>query len=111
MKFVVSLAATLALGAVGLPGADQNWTGTISDSMCGASSHPPEDHGKPMTAKQCTIGCVKEGAKYVLVVGGKVYSISNQTAPGLVKYAGDNVKVTGTMSGDTITVSKIVKAS
>jgi len=110
MKLVLSMAATLAIGAMGLLGADQSWTGTISDSMCGAS-HPPEDHGKPMTAKQCTVGCVKEGAKYVLVVGGKVYGISNQNEPGLAKYAGDNVKVTGTMTGDTITVAKIAKAS
>lgn len=104
MKFVLSLAATLAIGAVGLLGADQSWTGTISDSMCGAS------HGST-PAKQCTTGCVKKGAKYVIVVGDKVYGISNQTAPGLAKYAGDSVKVTGTMSGDTITVSKIAKAS
>jgi len=110
MRFILSFAATLALGAAGLLGADQSWTGQISDSMCGAS-HPPEDHGKPMTAKQCTIGCVKEGAKYVFVSGGKVYKISNQKDPGLVKYAGDNVKVTGTMSGDTITVTKIAKSS
>jgi len=110
MKLVMSLAATLTLGAMGLLGADQSWTGTISDSMCGAK-HAPEDHGKPITAKQCTVGCVKEGAKYVLVVGGKVYGITNQGAPGLAKYAGDSVKVTGTMTGDTITVAKIAKAS
>jgi hypothetical protein len=103
MKLVLSLAATLAMGAMGLMGADQSWTGTISDSMCGAS------HGST-PAKACTNGCVKKGAKYVVVVGDKVYSIANQDAPDLAKYAGDNVKVTGTMSGDTITVSKISKS-
>ncbi len=46
-----------------------------------------------------------------MVVGDKVYSIANQDAPGLAKYAGDNVKVTGKMDGDTITVTKIAKAS
>ncbi len=104
MKLVLSLAATLALGTVGLLGADKSWTGTISDSMCGAS------HGST-PAKQCTTGCVKKGAKYVVVVGDKVYSITNQDAAGLAKYAGDSVKVTGTMSGDAITVTKISKAS
>ncbi len=104
MKLTLSLAAALAFGAIGLLGADQSWTGTISDSMCGAS------HGsKP--AKACTTGCVKKGAKYVVVVGDKVYSIANQDNPGLAKYAGDNVKVTGTIDGDTITVKKISKAS
>jgi hypothetical protein len=104
MKLTLSLAATLALGAFGLFGADKSWTGTISDSMCGAS------HGST-PAKQCTTGCVKKGAKYVIVVGDKVYGITNQDAPGLAKYAGDSVKVTGSMSGDTITVAKISKAS
>ena len=104
MKLVLSLAATLAMGAMGLMGADQSWTGTISDSMCGAS------HGST-PAKACTTGCVKKGAKYVIVVGDKVYSIANQDAPGLAKYAGDSVKVSGTIDGDTITVAKISKAS
>ena len=104
MKLVLSFAAILALGALGLFGADQSWTGTISDSMCGAS------HGSN-PAKQCTLGCVKKGAKFVIVVGDKVYGITNQNVPGLAKYAGDSVKVTGTMSGDEITVAKIRKAS
>jgi hypothetical protein len=104
MKLVLSLAATLAMGTMGLMGADQSWTGTISDSMCGAS------HGST-PAKACTNGCVKKGAKYVVVVGDKVYSIANQDAPGLAKYAGDSVKVSGTIDGDTITVAKISKAS
>ncbi len=110
MRLLLSFGATLALGAMGLFGADMTMTGTISDSMCGAS-HPTEEHGKPMTAKQCTLGCIKQGAKYVLVSEGKVYKISNQNAKDLMKYAGDNVKVTGSMSGDTITVTKIAKAS
>ena len=104
MKLVLSLAATLALGGMGLLRADQSWTGTISDSMCGAS------HGST-PAKACTTGCVKKGAKYVMVVGDKVYSIANQDNPGLAKFAGDNVKVTGSMDGTTITVAKIAKAS
>ena len=107
MKLVLSLAATLALGTLGLMGADESWTGTISDSMCGAS-HPTTEHGENrMTPKRCTIACVKKGAKYVIVVGDKVYSIANQDAPDLAKYAGDNVKVTGKIDGDTITVTKI----
>lgn len=104
MKLTLTLAATLAMGAMGLFGADQSWTGVISDSMCGAS------HGSN-PAKACTNACVKKGQKYVVVVGDKVYAISNQNAAGLAKYAGDNVKVTGTMSGDSIMVKKISKAS
>ena len=109
MKLVSSLAAMLALGTMGLRGADQTWTGTISDSMCGAL-HPTIEHGENrMTPKRCTSACVKKGAKYVIVVGDKVYSIGNQDAPGLAQYAGDNVHVTGKIDGDTITVTKISK--
>jgi len=104
MKLALSLAATLAMGAMGLFGADQTLSGTISDSMCGAH------HPSGITAKACTTGCVKKGAKYVVVVGDKVYSVANQNAPGLAKYAGDNVKVKGTVDGDSITVKKISKA-
>jgi len=104
MKLVLTLAAALAMGAMGLLGADQTWTGKISDSMCGAS------HGSN-PAPQCTAACIKKGAKYVVVVGDKVYNVANQDAAGLAKYAGQDVKVTGTMDGDTITVAKISKAS
>jgi hypothetical protein len=54
---------------------------------------------------------VKKGAKYVVVVGERVYSIANQDAPGLAQYAGESVKVTGKIDGDAITVAKINKAS
>jgi hypothetical protein len=111
MKLVLSLAATLALGSLGLLGADQSLTGTISDSMCGAA-HPTTEHGENrMTPKRCTTACVKKGAKYVVVVGERVYSIANQDAPGLAQYAGESVKVTGKIDGDAITVAKINKAS
>lgn len=41
---------------------DLTWTGTISDSMCGAK------HGMAkMTDRECTEMCVKTGAKYIFV--------------------------------------------
>ena len=103
MRLLLTLAATLAFGTVGLFAADL--TGTISDSMCGAT------HPSGANAKQCTAACVKKGGKYVLVSEGKVYTISNQKHAGLAKYAGDNVKVTGKVSGDTVTISKIAPAA
>lgn len=105
MKLALTLAATLAMGTMGLFGADQTLTGSISDAMC-AGHHPAG-----MAAKACTMGCVKKGSKYVVVVGDKVYNVSNQDLPGLAKYAGDNVKVKGMVDGDTITITKISKAS
>ena len=91
--------------------ADKTWTGQISDSMCGAShAKMIAAHGGPakMTAHDCTLACVKAGGKYVFVTGGKVYSISNQDFAALQAQAGNAVRLTGAMNGDTITVSKVV---
>ena len=86
------------------------WTGMISDSACGAS------HAKMMAAdkklktdRDCTLACIKGGSKYVFVSDGKVYNIANQKMAALRTDAGMQVELTGTMKGDTITVSKITR--
>ena len=48
--------------------ADMTWTGKISDSMCGASH---AGMGTKMSDHDCTVGCVKAGAKYVFVSKGR----------------------------------------
>jgi hypothetical protein len=97
------------LGAMSTYAADQTWTGKISDSMCGAKHNTAAEHaGKKMSDRDCTLACVKEhNAKYVFVSGGKVYNVGNQNFGALQEHAGHTVKLTGEMSGDTITVSKI----
>ena len=88
--------------------ATMTMSGTISDSMCGAShAKMITEHPAMKTDKACTQGCVKGGAKYVFVSEGKVYEIANQDMADLAKDAGQPVSVTGDMSGNTITVSKI----
>ncbi len=85
-------------------------TGTISDSACGVShSAMMAQHSNLKSDKDCTLACVKSGAKYVLVSGGKVYNIANQDMKELQANAGENVTVTADVKGDTITVSKIAK--
>lgn len=100
------------MGAVSLAAADQTWTGTISDSMCGAKHNTASEHaGKKMSDRDCALACVKDhNAKYVFVSGGKVYTIANQDFGDLQEHAGHRVKLTGEMSGTTITVSKIAMA-
>ena len=97
------------LGASSISAADQTWTGKISDSMCGAKHNASAEHsGKKMSERDCTLACVKDhNAKYVFVSGGKVYNVGNQDFTTLQEHAGHIVKLTGAMSGDTITVSKI----
>ena len=92
--------------------ADKTWTGQISDSMCGAS-HAKMIAGHPeakMTERDCALACIKAGGKYVFVSEGKVYKIANQELAALQTNAGQTVRLTGDMKGDTITVSNITTA-
>jgi hypothetical protein len=102
--FTVGLLAGFASFA---PAATMTMTGTISDSMCGASHAKMIAQHPKMTARDCTLGCVKAGAKYVFVSKGKVYDIANQDLAELMKDAGEPVRLTGDVNGGTITVSKV----
>ena len=88
------IAATLIVGS-GMARSDtktETLEGTMCDVMCG-SKH------KMMTFvsdKECTLGCVKLGFKYALFVGGKVYELDGKEAD-LEKFAGEKVKITGTV--------------
>ena len=84
----------------------QTYTGQVSDAMCGAK----HAMGSPA---ECTRACVKQGSKYALVVGDKVYTLDTDdkaALDSLDKLAGENAKVTGTASGDTIKVSSVSPA-
>ena len=107
-KLCIAVALSL-LGAMSISAANQTWTGKISDSMCGAKHNTAAEHGaKQMSDRDCALACVKDhNAAYVFVSGGKVYKIANQDFAALQEHAGHTVRVTGEMSGDTITVSKI----
>jgi len=81
--------------------AAKTFVGSISDSMCGAKHMMPGQ-----SDKDCTLACVKAGSKYVLAdASGKVYQLSDQKKP--EQFAGQKVKVTGTLKGDMITVTAI----
>lgn len=94
------LASCLPLGAAG----PTTFVGTITDDMCG------NDH-KMMNISpdsKCVLECVKGGSKFALVSGGKVYKLSDQQKP--AKFPGQKVTVTGTLAGDTITVTSVAAA-
>ncbi|HTC56471.1 MAG TPA: hypothetical protein VK706_08690 [Candidatus Sulfotelmatobacter sp.] len=81
----------------------QTFTGEVSDAMCG------KQHMEG-TAADCTRECVSKGSKYALVVGEKVYTLDASDKAALAtldKQAGKNATVTGTLDGDTITVSSV----
>ena len=85
-----------------------NLDGHLSDSSCGASHDAMTEHGTKATDKQCTQMCVLRGAKYVFVNEGRVLMVKNQDLADLKTFAGDRVMVSGDLTGDTITLTKIV---
>jgi hypothetical protein len=96
--------------ASGLSAFGASWTGQIADSACGMShAKMLAEHKDLKTDRDCTLACIKAGSKFVFVSDGKVFNIANQKLSGLTANAGETVELTGTMKGDTITVSKIVK--
>src|SRR5438105_1555931 len=104
-KKIAFIALTTAVSALAA-----TWTGKISDSACGMSHAKMMASDKSLkTDRDCTLACIKAGSKYVFVSDGKVYNISNQKLAALKTNAGETVEVTGTMKGDTVTVSKVAK--
>jgi len=89
MKRTISIAAFATITSLGIWAATQTLTGEISESMCSNNHASMGSMGK--NPKACTVGCVKAGAKYVLISAGKVYGIQNQGFSTLAAYAGGKV--------------------
>jgi hypothetical protein len=64
---------------------------------------------KDKSAAECTRVCVKQGTKYALVVGKKVYTLEGHEAD-LDKLAGMKATVKGSLSGETVIVQSAVAA-
>ena len=108
MKLSAVLIAAAILSLTSRPlAAEQTWSGTISDSACGAKHEEAAEGQGKMPDPECTQACVRGGSKYVLVVEGKVLQIANQDNKDLATHAGHTVRLTGEMKGSAITVSKI----
>jgi hypothetical protein len=79
--------------------------GVVSDSFCA--------HQHRFTARfnvderECTLGCVRRGAQFVLVTDTQVYRIRNQQLPELAAFANLRVSVAGTVEGDQIDVASL----
>jgi hypothetical protein len=99
VRFAAALVVGLFAGALAMAG-DGSWTGYIADSKCGAKA---AHEG----AAECTVKCVKEGAKYVFVddADKKVYAIDNQEK--VAAHAGHHVTVKGSVEGDNLKLTSI----
>jgi len=104
---LLTLVVGLTLTSLALAAGAKSYTGTVSDSMCGAK------HAMPGDDAACTRACVGKGSKYALVVGDKVYTLETSDKKALDtldKQAGSKVTVMGTEKDNTIAVSSVKAA-
>ncbi len=102
-KLVFASVLAVSLGSFGAFADDIS--GYVSESHCGAA------HNAPSAANTACINkCLKGGSDPVLVSNGKVMQFDAESKAKAKAYAGDNVKIDGTMNGDVVTINSIDKA-
>jgi hypothetical protein len=79
-------------------------TGYVSDAMCGAKHHEVSEANT-----KCVTGCLKHGDP-VLVSGDKVMKFDKDSVEKAKTFAGQNVKIDGSVDGDTVKITSIDKA-
>jgi hypothetical protein len=102
-RLILSVAVLACAGWAVAAGQEGSWTGVITDTHCGyKASH---------TAACVNVCVTDKGAKYALAnaENGKLYILQPQEKA--ASLANENVKVTGTLEGDTIQVKTIEKAA
>jgi hypothetical protein len=98
------LLLSCGLAAALLPGAilADEITGYVSDAHCGAAHNSPSEANT-----KCINACLKKGTDPVLVSNGKVMKFDADAKEKAKAYAGENVKIDGTMDGDIVKVNSI----
>jgi len=93
---------TLSLSFLSVSALAETFHGVVSDEMCAKS-----DVAKAGTAghADCAKKCIGMGSPAVLVVGTKVFKVSNPDK--LNAFAGKAVTVDGSVAGDVITVASV----
>jgi hypothetical protein len=111
-----SLAAACVFPVLALIGDDPPTTsvfvGFITDTECGPDHAPMiAKGGMGKTDRECTSRCVEKGATFGFVDEGRrrFYQLDDQEAPR--PYAGEKVRIEGTLEGDTIRVGSIARAN
>jgi hypothetical protein len=78
------------------------FAGLITDNHCGAR----HDMDSDMNPTECTRMCVRNGSRYVLIEGNKRYALTGSESM-LDGLAGQRVRVSGTLDGNTINVGSL----
>lgn len=95
----------IAVSTFAFTAAADQMTGFISDSMCGAK-HTTASAGNT----KCVEKCINGGSDPVLVSDGKVVNLDADSKDKAKAFAGKNVTVDGTMSGDALKINSISEA-
>ena len=107
IAMAVAGSLVLVLCSIGFTAAkDMTYSGEIMDSQCakmGSHEMMMKKEGIA-TEKQCTLGCIKMGGKFVLFnpTTKSVYQLDDQEKP--MQFAGEKVKVMGTLDKATKTI-------
>ncbi len=101
MKKLLSI-SILGLSFLSASAMAQTFKGIVADSMC---AHNNLAKASTPAHAACAKKCIKMGSPAVLIVGTKIYAVSN--ASKLNPFAGKTVTVNGTLSGNTITVQSV----
>lgn len=102
-KLVLASLLSVSLGSFAAFADDIS--GFVSDSHCGAAHNAPS-----AASTACINKCLKGGSDPVLVSNGKVMQFDSDSKAKAKSFAGENVKIDGTMNGDTVTINNIEKA-
>jgi hypothetical protein len=98
-KFAAICLVSLAFS---VPALAETFHGVVSDEMC--AKNDVAKAGTPGHS-DCAKKCIGMGSPAVLVVGTKIFKVSNPSK--LNAFAGKAVVVDGTVAGDTITVASV----
>jgi hypothetical protein len=103
MKALCIFLSLLIFGPSGSAQSRKIWDGFVTDTHCGT-------HCQRTTAMtpnlECVRLCVKQGSKYGLWYGNHVYVLEPQ--PQATKFAAQHVRVTGSLTNNTIQIESIV---
>jgi hypothetical protein len=102
-KFVFATFLVASVGSVAAVA--DSMTGYISEAGCGAK------HSAVSAANtKCVEACIKKGSDPVLVSDGKVMKFDADSKEKAKAFAGQSVKIDGTMDGDVVKITSIDKA-
>lgn len=109
---ILGLTSSHAASAQGLSGSEKSFRGEVADTQCALGVHSLSQSHKEMmgmkpdlkTSAECTRFCVKErGGKFVLQSRDKIYRLDKPEMAEL--YAGQQVKIVGTLDPKTNTIT------